>query len=193
MYLETRGRELPGNYNHSLLQRLFHAQSASWSKISRSHVDNIVVLVTEYLSSVLKSILKDVTVRNKLWKNVKTALDKNVKESQKELVKLLQDEKGHPITYNHYYTDNIQKARHENAKKLLESTVKNVINPDSYGRSNLSAYDVSRLIGSLQNRVEVNMVDRSCSEALIDLNAYYKVTQPRSDIANQTHHPFRSP
>ena len=32
------------------------------------------------------------------------------------------------------------------------------------------------MISALQGRVEVNMVDRACSEALTDLNAYYKVT-----------------
>ncbi|KAJ5367956.1 Dynamin [Penicillium cataractarum] len=177
MYLETRGRELPGNYNHSLLKGLFHAQSYSWGKISQSHVDSVVLLVTQYLSSVFKSVLEDTTVRERVWKNVKIALDKNIEDSHEELGKLLQDEQGHPITYNHYYTDNIQKARHENTKEHLESAVKNAIQPTYHGRSNSAGtqVDISRLVDSLQARIEVNMVDRACSEALIDLDAYYKV------------------
>jgi hypothetical protein len=137
-----------------------------------------VALVTQYLNSVFKSVLKDVTVRNKLWKNLKIALDKNVEDSHEELAKLLQDEQGHPITYNHYYTDNIQKARHENAKKLLESSVRNAVQPFHSHRSNFTgtSSDITRLVDSLQTRIEVNMVARACSEALIDLNAYYKVS-----------------
>ncbi|OOQ82873.1 dynamin GTPase [Penicillium brasilianum] len=177
MYLESRGRELPGNYNHSLLKGLFHAQSASWDKISRSHVDSIVALVTQYLSFVINSVLEDVTVREKMWKNVKIAFDKNIEASHEELGKLLQDEQGHPITYNHYYTDNIQKARHEGAKEHLEKAVKNAILPSYYRSSNSTGFqvDINRLVDSLQARIEVNMVDRACSEALIDLDAYYKV------------------
>jgi hypothetical protein len=188
MYLETRGRELPGNYNHSLLKALFHAQSASWEKISRSHVDSIVAMVTQYLSSVINSILEDVTVREKVWKNVKIALDKNIEASHEELGKLLQDEQGHPITYNHYYTDNIQEARHEGAKEHLEQAVRNAILPNILRSSNSpgTQVDISRLVDSLQTRIEINMVDRACSEALIDLDAYYKVSPPTFEIYHYT-------
>jgi hypothetical protein len=178
MYLETRGRELPGNYNHSLLQELFHAQSSMWGEISRSHIDSIVALVTRYLNSVFQSILKDATVRGNLWKNVKMAFDMNVENAHEEIAKLLQDEQGHLITYSHYYTENIQKARHENAKKLLESSVTNVVRPNTYGIPSLSASDITGLVDSLQTGIKVNMLDRACSEALTDLNAYYKVSYP---------------
>lgn len=150
MYLETRGRELPGSYNHFLLRRLFHAQYASWGKISRSHVDSIVTLVTEYLSSVIKSVLEDVTVRESVWKNGKIARDKNVEDFHEELDKTLQDEQGHPITYNHYYTDNIQKARIDTAKYHLERSVKNATKPNTQG----AQIQTSKLIDSLTTRIE---------------------------------------
>lgn len=74
MYLETRGRELPGNYDHSLLQGLFHTQSAMRGEISQSHVDSIVALVTRYLNSMFQTILKDATVCGKLWKNMEVGI-----------------------------------------------------------------------------------------------------------------------
>lgn len=74
-----------------------------WGKISQSHIDSIVALVTRYLNSMFQTILKDATVRGKLWKNVKLAFDMNVENAREELAKLLQDEQGHLITYNHYY------------------------------------------------------------------------------------------
>lgn len=194
MYHETRGRELPGNYNHSLLQGLFHVQSASWGKVSRSHVGNVVALVNEYLASAFKFVVKDATVCDKLWKHAKIALDKNVEGSHEELARLLQDEQAHPITYNHYYTDNIQKARSDGVKELIESTVKNVTSQYTKDMAWMSedAFN-TRLVSWLQDPKEVNMVDRACSEALTDLNAYYKVIQPHSDIGNHTKHSFRSP
>ncbi|KAJ5629793.1 Dynamin [Penicillium herquei] len=117
MYHKSRGQELPGNYNHHFLRDLFHVQSVSWGIISRSHVDSIVALVTQYLESVLNSLLREPTVRGKICKIVKVALDKNVENCHKELATLLRDEQGYPITYNHYYTDNIQKTRLEKEKR----------------------------------------------------------------------------
>ncbi|KAJ5890335.1 Dynamin [Penicillium subrubescens] len=101
---------MPGNYNFRW-KYLTRSLQASWGKISRSHVDRIVDLVTRYLNFTFKSVLSVVTFRDKPWKNLKIALDKKVDDSHEDLDKLLQDEHGHPITYNHYYTDKIQKAR----------------------------------------------------------------------------------
>lgn len=52
----------------------------------------------------------------------------------------------------------------------------NVVRTDTYGRPSVSASDNNGLVDSLQTGLEVNMVDRACSEALVDLNAYYKVS-----------------
>ncbi|KAJ6037073.1 Dynamin family protein [Penicillium herquei] len=171
MYHNSRGRELPGSYNHYLLQDLFHAQSASWGRISRSHVHIIVALVTQYLESVLDLLLKEPTVRGKIWKIVKVALDKNLENCHKELATLLQVEHDFPITYNHHYTDNIQKTRLEKEKKSLEQIVRSKINENTY----TSQSQINSLIDSLQRTLEVNMDDQSCSGALTALNAYYSV------------------
>ncbi|KAJ5907937.1 Dynamin [Penicillium taxi] len=158
MYHESRGQELSGNYNHSLLQRLFLSQSSRWHDISRRHVQSIVDLVTQFVKSVLKSVVKDSEVRSNLWKRIMSTLQGNVKNAYQELAKLLQDEQGHPITYNHYYTDNVQRERQDSAKRDMKNSV-------------------DAICSVLQDRVKINMVDRACSEALIDLNAYYKVAR----------------
>lgn len=141
-----------------------------------------MALVTQYLNSVFKSVLKDVTVRDKLWKDLKIVFDNNVESSHEELGKLLQDEQGHPITYNHYYVDNIQKLRSEHSKELLDSAVRNATNYSRNARGEIIFSSVDKLVSLFQNNIEVNMVDRACSEALVDLNAYYKVIHPISEM-----------
>lgn len=130
------------------------------------------------MDSVLTFVAKDTKVRDNLRRSMMNTLDRNVHNAQEELEKLLQDEQGHPITYNHYYTDNIQKARHDDAKAHIKSSVNHALHEDWGGRFHFtnSPDEVHRMISALQGRVEVNMVDRACSEALTDLNAYYKVT-----------------
>ncbi|KAK2031929.1 vacuolar sorting protein VPS1 [Colletotrichum zoysiae] len=120
-YLQTRGRELPGNYSHVLLAELFHEQSGPWRQIAEDH-----------LSGVIDSLRK-----------------------------ILLDEKRHPITYNHYYTDNIQKARSDYHKSALK---------DAHCPA-----DRDRLVDALQPKITVDMDQQACEEALAGLNAYYKV------------------
>ncbi|KAJ5110792.1 Dynamin [Penicillium argentinense] len=177
MYHQTRGRELPGNYNHSLLQRLFHIQSCRWKEISRAHIESVVSLVTQFVRQALKFVVKDAGVYDKLQKHIMTTFNENTGNAHGELSKLIQDERGHPITYNHYYTDNIQKARHDEAKESIRTSVKKAAESDWGGNVYFSntPHEMNRMILALQKRVEVNMVDRACSEALTDLNAYYKV------------------
>jgi hypothetical protein len=86
---------------------MFHAQSERWEDISRRYVDAVVSLVSRFIHSALAFIVKDPEARQSLTEGIKVNLNISAKEAFEELDKLLQDEIRHPITYNHYYTDNI--------------------------------------------------------------------------------------
>ncbi|OJZ87839.1 hypothetical protein ASPFODRAFT_60190 [Aspergillus luchuensis CBS 106.47] len=108
MYHQSRGRELPGNYNnHSLLQGLFHTQSSRWGHISRRHVDSVVGVVTRFVDSALQFVVRDEQVRQNLRRIIRNTLNENVQKAHQELARLLHDEQGHPITYNHNYSQNM--------------------------------------------------------------------------------------
>jgi len=96
-----------------------------------------------------------------------------------EFQKILADEKRQPITYNHYYTDNIQNAREDSLKKAMLTAVRGVVEEDFKGKFHISntAADSERLLDSLQKRVIVNMDTQACAEAVDGLNAYYKVSK----------------
>ncbi|KAL4941105.1 hypothetical protein BDV06DRAFT_229883 [Aspergillus oleicola] len=177
IYHETRGRELPGNHNYFLLTELFQAQSERWGDISRRHVDAVVSLVSQFIHSALAFVVKDPKVRQSLTQGIKVSLDSNALEAHGELDKLIQDEACHPITYNHYYTDNVQKARLDRSKKNLEVSMDDVIREDWNGRFHVSnsQVEISRLLSALQDRVVVDMTERACMDARTDLAAYYKV------------------
>ncbi|EED11765.1 dynamin GTPase, putative [Talaromyces stipitatus ATCC 10500] len=177
IYKQTRGRELPGNYNFALLTELFHVQSERWQNISRRHVEDVVSLVARFIQSALAFIVKDSKVRQSLMKTIKVTLDTNARDAYEELDKLLQDEACHPITYNHYYTDNIQKARLDRSKRALEVTMGDAIREDRHDKPRVSnsQVEIDRLLSSLQERVIVDMTELACVEAKSDLAAYYKV------------------
>ncbi|THC91734.1 hypothetical protein EYZ11_008808 [Aspergillus tanneri] len=133
--------------------------------------------VSRFVDSALAFVIKDLKVRQNLMQSVTTTLDNNIREANKEFEKLWQDEILHPITYNHYYTDNIQKARHDRAKKYLKDSIKEAIDEDWNGEFHISdsPAEIHRLVTSLQDRVIVDMTEQACLDARTDLAAYYKV------------------
>ncbi|GFF25411.1 interferon-induced GTP-binding protein Mx1 [Aspergillus udagawae] len=178
IYDRTRGRELPGNYNHALLGELFHEQSSRWGDIARDHVTTIADLVSRFIQSASAFVIKDTNARENILRIIVAKLDENAECASHELSKLLDDEAGCPITYNHYYTDNVQRARNSRLRQDLGTSLNNAINEDWNGRFHVSnsSDEISRLVASLQNHgVIVDMEDRACYEAQIDLDAYYKV------------------
>lgn len=94
-----------------------------------------------------------------------------------ELEQLRKDERQQPITYNHYYTDNVQNARQDATRKMIRKAMDETKAHDWNGKLHISnnAIDAEKLLASLQKHVIVNMEGQACAEALAGLQAYYKV------------------
>jgi DNA-directed RNA polymerase specialized sigma54-like protein len=98
--------------------------------------------------------------------------------ADEELAKLVGEEKEQPITYNHYFTDNVQKARRKEVRDIMEKTMEKVnATQASFGASSLVTMTPDSLIASLHGNIVVDMDERACSEAMVDLEAYYKVAR----------------
>ncbi|GES64914.1 dynamin family protein [Aspergillus terreus] len=175
VYNQTRGQELPGSHNQSFLRELFHVQSSCWESIARKHLRQTVHLVYEFTSSVLEFVVKDPVARQRLHQEITGTLEHNTQKADEELEKLLEDEARQPITYNHYYTDNIQKARHDRAKKHVEDALNGTLQGDRKGRFVFGSGELASMLADLQKRVMTDMTEQACSEARTDLDAYYKV------------------
>jgi hypothetical protein len=119
----------------------------------------------------------DDEVRCNLKARVQKSLDHNLEKARNELQNILLDEAAHPITYNHYYTDNIQNARADAVKEHMQASMDHAIMTEWNGKLHVSntQVDLKRLCSSLKNRVVVNMTQQACEESLEALNAYYKV------------------
>ena len=96
----------------------------------------------------------------------------------------IDDELQQPITYNHYYTDNVQKARQEASHDLINKIVMDTTGGDLNGAidtkkngvdTKKNGIDLGRLFNALQKHVTVDMDEQACSEVRVGLDAYYKV------------------
>lgn len=174
----TRGRELPGMVNPMIIADLFKEQSSPWQKIAEAHVQKVWKAVREGLKHLIVHIA-DVT-------SVKAILDVIVEPSLKHLLKTLQSklssllepqQSGHPITYNHYFTETLQKLRLERQTAHFTTALRQVFGNLDFNQK----YDVKqnidfgRLVRNLADNTEPDMDRFAASEALDCLNAYYKV------------------
>ncbi|KUJ16853.1 putative dynamin GTPase [Mollisia scopiformis] len=176
-YIRTRGRELPGNYNHILLAELFHEHSDRWSDIADRHLTQLFQVTSNFVEKALTKVFLEDDARQEILLIARNKLEEAWKLANDELQKILADEKRQPITYNHYYTDNIQNAREDSLKKAMQAAVRGAVEEDFKGKFHISntAVDSERLLNSLQRRLIVNMDAQACAEAVGGLNAYYKV------------------
>lgn len=125
-------------------------------------------------------ITQDEQVRIEVMELTSTSLQKSKHSAEMELACLWEDEKQQPITYNHYYTDNVQNARQESTKKLIRKAM-DATKDDWNGKLHVSnnSVDAEKLLASLQRRIIVDMDGQACAEALAGLLAYYKVRQDK--------------
>lgn len=175
----TRGRELPGTFNPMIVADLFLDQSTPWEAIAQSHIDKVWKAAKKFLSLAAIHIADATTSRALFQMIFEPALDQllsslNVKTAEL----LLPHQKSHPITYNHYFTETLQKVRSERSKNEFSRIVKNF-----FGASTLepSFYlptgyvDLGQLVAALVQSTELDMNRFACSEALDCMEAYYKV------------------
>lgn len=174
----TRGRELPGTFNPMIVADLFLEQSIPWEAITRSHIDRVWKAAKDFLSLAATYIADAATSKALFQKIFEPALNQLLESLNVKTTDLLTPhQKSHPITYNHYFTETLQKVRNERSKNEYSRVVKNF-----FGVSSLesSVYmnqhqDLNQLVTALVQSTEPDMNRFACSEALDCTEAYYKV------------------
>jgi GTPase SAR1 family protein len=178
----TRGKELPGNFNPLLIGELFWEQSEGWEMMTLDHVELVASRCHQFLRGLLLwKCSKDVADR--LWTSrIEEALQERTEEAIKELAKMIEDTKSHPITYNHYYTDTLSKRRRaRDAKSLKESfDAASSAHETLYNGTSLAAVvDTKKAAQNYAEKIERNMIKFSSQEALDCLFSIYKVIKLR--------------
>ncbi|KAH1400505.1 hypothetical protein KXW53_005943 [Aspergillus fumigatus] len=177
IHKNTRGLELPGNHNHVFLSELFHEQSSRWPSIASQHVRRVNQETADFAHRALDFIVKDRQVAKEILNIINPILDINFRAAQEELQKICDDEKIQPITYNHYYTDTIQKARYAKLRDFLRQVLSRVRSSADRHHKGESYADYEKLLASIDNQPIPDMDQVSCEKAMEELDAYYKVIQ----------------
>lgn len=84
---------------------------------------------------------------------------------------------GHPITYNHYFTETIQATRQQRQEELITNRLSQRFKRGNEGSVQIvpTGIQISDLVSTVTARPEANMDKFACSEILLCMEAYYKV------------------
>ncbi|EAW11895.1 Dynamin family protein [Aspergillus clavatus NRRL 1] len=185
---QTRGRELPGTFNPMIVNELFLEQCAPWKDITLDHVLNTWEAAQVFLLDVIRYISDEATSVVLFDELISPELDelrRNLEKRTREL--LAPHHKGHPITYNHYFTETLQSIRASRQRARLSSTMRNFFGVDDLSGSYVlnGSYRLDDLLQSLVSLTEPDMTRLASAEALDCMLAYYKVALKRfiDDVA----------
>jgi hypothetical protein len=174
----TKGRELPGTFNPMIVSDLFLEQSSPWEAITRKHIERVWRAAKEFLNLTATYIADAATSKALFQRIFEPALDQLLETLNAKSTELLTPhQKSHPITYNHYFTEALQKVRNERSKDEYTRIIKDFFGAPSLESVHLSNQhkDLRPLVAALLQRTEPDMNRFACSEALDCMEAYYEV------------------
>jgi GTP-binding protein EngB required for normal cell division len=177
----SRGRELPGTFNPLIVGELFQEQCQPWEELVNKHVDIVLLTVNAVVRAVLFHVC-DQNTHERVWRRiVSVGLDDMAVQLRNKVKELLRPHvTGHPITYNHYLTENVQKAQSARQAREIKASLGDAFS--SYGADqNGNVYInvenmVNLLTQTLASKTEADMNNYAGSTATDFMEAYYKVS-----------------
>jgi hypothetical protein len=167
---------LPGSFNPLLVGELFRDQSSLWEGIASLYVDDIWEASKIFLEKLLDAITNQETLVALFTHWINRALNERFENANQALDRLLADRNRHPITYNHYYIENLQQVRHERQTRELERKIRIFTKANSDFIPDKQYISISGLAKSLSTYSEKDMDAFACEELLDSMQAYYQVS-----------------
>ncbi|OAA72618.1 GTPase effector domain, GED [Akanthomyces lecanii RCEF 1005] len=172
----SRGRELPGTFNPMVIGELFVEQSAPWERIVSNLKSEILGVVNDIVKMIVGHIAIQETASG-ILAIIRGSLELLANDLETKFRELLAPHiEGHPITYNHYLTDTVQKIQEERRRKSLEEQFRKIIWHDEFASGRQISIFPSRVFNQSEKHIEVDM-ERYGGELAVDyMEAYYKVS-----------------
>ncbi|KAI4599653.1 hypothetical protein KJ359_001750, partial [Pestalotiopsis sp. 9143b] len=178
----SRGRELPGLFHPMVVADVFREQAGPWEELAQRHVHTCWMACWEFLKHVIAHVADAGTSSAIINKILQPAMDSILATLNAKTGEILAPhQKSHPITYNHYFTDTIQRVRREREQKRTATVLRGFFHVKTLETFQLSGdYDLGNLLELLAGKeVEPDMNRFAASEALDQMEAYYKVAMKR--------------
>lgn len=175
----SRGLELRGTHRAEIIGVLFRDQCSPWKAITESTAKLIFVAARIALVQILYGCADQTTAEGILLWVINPALDELEQTLDNQTERQLKTHtEGHPITFNHYFTENVQNLRNEHKRKYIAKKLQEFFGKDPESKDNFVErhFSTKSLLDALSGDTEADMDKFACSESTFIMRAYYKVT-----------------
>lgn len=180
MMRRNRGCELPGTFNPLIVGELFLEQCQPWRGITARLTEDVLYSVHRTTQAILDHVAVPEVVDGVLH-SLNEGIERLKVDCGDKVTELLDShDLGHPITYNHYLTDQVQKAQSERRRNTLGREMKQVFGQECFfpnGTSYNNATSLEKLLDGLVESNEADMERHAASLAVDYMQAYYKVSE----------------
>lgn len=152
----------------------FRAQAQKWPDIVMAHVETVIVVVHRFIMTLLSETFGDQRMREELWSVVLLEKLQTAYARAKTHADFLLgiEINGRPRTFNHYFNDELQKAR---AERLAQTFHEAAGDGDDSGNGDRKI-DPSALAKMVQNKSNGEQTTEDIHDCL---QSYYKVSRKR--------------
>ena len=164
----SRGFEL-GTFDKGLLLTTMQTQAQRWRPFALGYISDVINTVHGFIKALLENTCSEEGIRSRIFSALVEDLLNGYKAAYTQVETLLSLElEGTPFTLNHYFNDNLEKARYDRLRKDLE--------PQAFQVSNSEPAVKLKDIGTAK---PMNNAEHMVRELGDILEAYYKVAQKR--------------
>ncbi|KAF4154389.1 hypothetical protein CNMCM6936_008752 [Aspergillus lentulus] len=166
LYRDSRGAELPGMVNRSVLESMFRQQTVAWKPIASQYIGKVARAVDDFNHAIFDKLIGDEGIRDHLMARLREQNQEAVKRAGDELASLLQCERGGILqTVNHYFAETLANIRQERTLRRLEAM----------GFRDGNYFCLDQVVGA----VHLSNEDQAVEDIHDILKAYYKVARKR--------------
>ncbi|KAJ9610876.1 hypothetical protein H2200_005653 [Cladophialophora chaetospira] len=177
----NRGRELPGLFNPSIVDELFFDQSKPWKHILQDTEEKLVAAARTTVGLIVDHICDSVTAGGIMRYLIRPNMEDVVATLHDKMKEVLRPHtRGHAVTFNHYFTDSLQKKRRNAEREAMAKKIQAFCNADPTSedptkRRIEETIDSGALLEALLEGTELDMSRFACIDATNAMEAYYKV------------------
>ena len=178
----SRGTELQGTLNPSVLSILFHKQAQRWRVLSKDHFASVRAAANHAVLSVLKTVCKDQNIRQRIEDSIYKASMREGERRSKQLAEHVDNLlTKHLQTSNEAFAEKVKASRmtrfHAAVERYRQSHQQVIVQEDGnigFGdRLEIDMRDTAALFGELHMSNQQNLED----EIHDILKAYYEIAR----------------
>ncbi|KAF4271147.1 hypothetical protein KXV95_002403 [Aspergillus fumigatus] len=178
----TRGKELPGTFNSTIINDLFLEQSKPWEKLTSEHVREVWEAAKAFVKIAVTEVTDMSTSSAILMEVFDPSLDNILKSLEHKTGEMFRAyREGHPITYNHSFTDSLQQTRQDILMPRLSYAIRRFFQVPQLTSSQCldDTFDLLHLRDSLMESLKADTARFAALQALDCMRAYYEVALKR--------------